>query len=167
MTFRRKRGFKGELRSRAKEKPAMGKRVVLTGRIVSGAKKAAYFTQLDWVQEQCLEKLRFKPYPGTLNIELTPASLAILQEIDKRVMTELVPSDPTWCQARVLSLSIGHISGALVTPSEDVRIHGRGIVEVIAPVRLKDALNLKDGDEVTLVVEALGHEALGHEKESA
>ncbi len=136
----------------------MGKRVVLTGRIMSGAKKAAYFTQLDWVQEECLQKLRFKPYPGTLNIELTPESLTVLHEIEKHAMTELVPPDSSWCQARVLSLSVGHVSGALVMPSEDVRIHGKAIIEVIAPVSLKDALNLRDGDEVTLIVEASVHE---------
>jgi CTP-dependent riboflavin kinase len=131
----------------------MGKKVVLTGRVVSGAKKAAWFTQLDWVQEQCLEKLRFKPYPGTLNIELTPESLAVLQELEKHVKVELVPPDASSCEAKVLSLSVGSVSGALVMPSEDVRIHGKRIIEVIAPVKLKDALNLTDGDEVTLIVE--------------
>jgi CTP-dependent riboflavin kinase len=43
-------------------------------------------------------------------------------------------------------------------PSEDVRIRGKGIIEVIASVRLKDMLNLRDGDEVTLMVEGSVHE---------
>jgi CTP-dependent riboflavin kinase len=153
MTFRRRSGFKPEPLSEARENSGMGKKVLLTGKVVGGAKKAAYFTQLDWVQEQCLEKLRFKPYPGTLNIELTPESLAVLQGIEKHAKIELVPPDTSCCEARVLSLTVGPVCGALVMPGEDVRIHGKRIVEVIAPVRLKDTLNVTDGDEVTLIVE--------------
>ena len=48
----------------------MNERYTLTGKIVSGARQAAFFTQLDWVLEQCRQKLGFKPYPGTLNLEI-------------------------------------------------------------------------------------------------
>jgi CTP-dependent riboflavin kinase len=40
----------------------------------------------------------------------------------------------------------------MIFPAEDVRIHGKSIVEIIAPVRLKDVLNIEDGDQVTLTV---------------
>ena len=51
----------------------------ITGKIVSGIKQGAYFTQLDWVQEQCLMKLGFRPFPGTLNLEI-PEESAVLVE---------------------------------------------------------------------------------------
>ena len=50
---------------------------------------------------------------------------------------------------------MGSEKGALIIPAEEVRVHGERIVEVIAPLRLKDALNVDDGDEVTLVIDGL------------
>jgi CTP-dependent riboflavin kinase len=124
----------------------------LTGKVVSGTRRAAFFTQLDWVQEQCAAKLGFKPYPGTLNIELSSQSLTNLRVLEKEAKTEFVPPDPKYCVARLLSVSLSSIAGAMIFPAEDVRIHGKSIVEIIAPVRLKDVLNIEDGDQVTLTV---------------
>jgi riboflavin kinase len=42
----------------------------ISGTIESGAGKGAYFTQVDWVVEQCREKLDLTPYPGTLNVRI-------------------------------------------------------------------------------------------------
>ena len=52
---------------------------VLTGEIVSGAREAVFFTQLDWVQEQCKTKLGFKPYPGTLNLEINKEKWSVVE----------------------------------------------------------------------------------------
>jgi len=128
----------------------MSNKRVLKGRVVSGAKKAAFFTQLDWVLEQCSEKLGFKPFPGTLNIEILPESFLGVESIQKEKVIQLIPPDPTFCIAQVLPVSIEGIDAAVIIPEEKKRIHGRNIIEVIAPVSLKDALNIKDGDTVTL-----------------
>lgn len=124
----------------------------LSGRVVSGSRKASFFTQLDWVQEQCATKLGFNPYPGTLNVELSPESVIHLRALEKEAKTEFIPPDPKYCVARLLSVSLRSIAGAMIFPAEDVRIHGKSIVEIIAPVRLKDVLNIEDGDQVTLTV---------------
>ena len=69
----------------------MSNKLILKGRVVSGAKKAAFFTQLDWVLEQCSEKLGFEPFPGTLNIEILPESLLDAESIQEEKGIELVP----------------------------------------------------------------------------
>ncbi len=133
----------------------MSNKQVLKGRVVSGAKKAAFFTQLDWVLQQCLEKLGFKPFPGTLNIEILPESILDVESIQKEKGIELVPPDQIhsgFCTAQVLPVSIGMANAAIIIPSEKVRIHGKNIIEVIAPMSLKDALNVNDGDIVTLII---------------
>ena len=127
----------------------------LVGKVVSGSRRAAYFTQLDWVQEQCQTKLGFRPYPGTLNLEVTEEGLAVIKSLQTeqtKKAADLVPADPEFCVARVFPVSIGTIYGAIILPAEEVRIHGKNIVEVLAPVRLKEALNVKDGDSVTLIL---------------
>lgn len=125
---------------------------ILKGRILSGAKRGAFFTQLEWVQDQCLTKLGFRPYAGTLNIEVQEAYVPSIEELQKVEGIELVPPDPEYCSGRTLHADIGGVPGALIIPEEGVRIHGKRILEVMAGIGLKEALNLKDGDMVTLVV---------------
>ena len=124
----------------------------ISGRVVTGAGKAAQFTQLDWVQEQCYTKLGFRPYPGTLNLEVAEKCLPVVDVLRREEGIRLVPPDPEFCAATVLPLSVGTVSGALIVPEASVNIHGRNIIEVLAPVRLKDALGLNEGERITLEI---------------
>jgi CTP-dependent riboflavin kinase len=45
------------------------------------------------------------------------------------------------------------VSGAVVAPAEDVRAHAKNIIEIIAPISLKEALDVDDGDSVFLTIE--------------
>jgi len=136
----------------------MSKNCTLKGKVVSGAKKAAFFTQLDWVVAQCSEKLGFKPFPGTLNITILPESLLDVESIQEEKGIELVPPDPddsndaAFCTAQTLPISIEGIDGAIIIPDEKVNIHDKNIIEVIAPMSLKEILNIDDGDTVTLTI---------------
>ena len=126
---------------------------VVIGRVVSGVKRASHFTQLDWVQAQCDQKAGFKPYPGTLNLEVSEESCRIVESLQKEACIRLVPPDPAFCEAKVLPVSAGDVRGVIIIPAEEVRVHGKTIVEVMAPCKLKEALSLKDGDQLVLVVE--------------
>lgn len=121
------------------------------GRIVKGAGRASYFTGLTWVREQCLVKLGFTPHPGTLNVELAPENAGFIDEPSPDIV-ELVSPDPSFCNARALPVSIGPLPGAVILPADDVRIHGSNIVEIIAPLSVKDTLGVRDGEEVTLLL---------------
>lgn len=126
--------------------------MVLTGRIVRGEGKAAFFTQLDWVQNQCQEKFGFKPYPGTLNVEISQRHRSSLLKISMEHFQDLVPPDPQYCTGQTLPVKIGEIHGALIVPAKDVAIHGRQVMEIMAPCRIKDALKVGDGDSITLTL---------------
>ena len=121
----------------------------ITGKIVSGIKQGAFFMQLDWVQEQCLQKLGFKPYAGTLNLEIVKENMAIIETLQAQEGIELVPPDSNFCSGFVFPITIEGITGALVAPAPDVRVHAKNIIEIISPIGLKDALAVEDGDWVT------------------
>ena len=129
----------------------MNDKLTVTGKIVSGEKKGAFFTQLDWVQSQCQEKLGFRPFPGTLNLEIEEEKILQIEALFKRCGIELVPPDSNFCAGHVYPVSIMGVTGAIVAPAEDVRIHGKNIIELIAPTSLKDAMDVDDGDEIMLV----------------
>ena len=126
----------------------------ITGKIVSGVKQGAFFTQLDWVQEQCLEKLSFKPFPGTLNLEIANENMAIIEALQAQKGIELVPPDSSFCSGIVFPITVDGISGAMVAPAADVRVHAKIIIEIISHLRLKDELGVADGDWVTLTIES-------------
>jgi CTP-dependent riboflavin kinase len=126
----------------------------ISGKIVGGAKQGAFFTQLDWVQEQCLQKLGFKPFPGTLNIEIAHENLTIIEAIQAQEGIELVPPDSTFCSGSVFPINVEGISGAMVAPAEDVRVHAKNIIEIISPLGLKDALGVGDGHWVTVTIDS-------------
>jgi CTP-dependent riboflavin kinase len=125
----------------------------IAGRIVSGIKQGAFFTQLDWVQEQCLEKLGFKPFPGTLNLEIPDENMTIIEALQLQEGMELVPPTLNFCSGFVFPITIEGIFGAIVAPAADVRVHGKNIIEIISHLGLKDALGVGDGDWVTLTID--------------
>ena len=127
--------------------------LVLMGKITSGAGQGAYFTQIGWVLQQCDAKLGFKPYPGTLNLEISGEDLPIVESLDQETGIELVSPDPEFCNAKTFRVSLGKISGAIVMPEEKVRVHPKNIIEIIAPINIKASLNVDDGDNVTLFLE--------------
>jgi CTP-dependent riboflavin kinase len=130
----------------------MTRALVLTGKIISGAGQGAYFTQADWVLQQCDEKLGFKPYPGTLNLEISAGDLPIIESLDKETGIELVSPDPKFCNAKTFRVSLGKISGAIVMPEEKVRVHPKNFIEIIAPANIKTSLNVKDGDFIKIAI---------------
>ena len=126
--------------------------MIVTGKIVSGAKQAAFFTQLDWVQKQCDQKIGFKPFPGTLNIEISDETVKLLRSLRQEEIPELRAPDADSCSAKIIPVTIENIQAAIVIPDEKVRVHGINIIEIVSAVRLKDDLSLKDGDTVSFSI---------------
>ncbi len=123
---------------------------VISGRVIKGARKAQFFTELDWVKKQCLEKFGFIPFPGTLNLEVKRPLAEYLKDMRDEIWEELVPPDQTFCSSKVLPVLLGGIKGALILPESEVNIHGSHVIEILAPLNLRDALKLSDGDRVTV-----------------
>ena len=122
----------------------------ISGVIQSGAGKGAYFTQVDWVVQQCKNMLGYSPFPGTLNVRVNDKDMAMLNRLLETPDFELVPDDPAFCAAQVKKIELSGIPAAVVLPSEEVRIHEKCILEVISSCSLKETLGLSDGDTVSL-----------------
>ena len=127
--------------------------IEISGKIIGGANQGAFFTQLEWVQAQCLEKLGFAPWPGTLNLEVSMDKVALIEELKVKKGLELVSPDSNYCCGHVFAASIEGLPAAVVLPAEDVRVHSKNIVEIISPKMLKESLGVKDGDQVTITID--------------
>ena len=105
---------------------------------------------LDWVQASLGDKLGFSPYPGTLNLRLeTESMIAAWRKIQQSPGIEIGAPDAAFCQARCFLVEIeGKHQGAVILP--EVAGYPADKIEVVAAVRLKDALEVSDGRTITL-----------------
>jgi riboflavin kinase, archaea type len=113
---------------------------------------------LDWVQEALMKSLNFRPFPATLNLrpkgEDDARLWATIQSDWPAIL--LAPADGGFCSARLYRVEVGGPSnsenskarGAVLLPN--VIGYPKDKIEIVAPVRLKSALGVKDGDQLTL-----------------
>ena len=117
------------------------------GRVVKGLGESGKFLAIDWVDAQLRESLGFSPFPGTLNVVVEDASV---QEILKSKSTKrLTHKSEGFCDA-VLSkvLVCDKYECGVVIPL--VQGYDGRLLEIVAPVHLKQALCINDGDEIVL-----------------
>lgn len=129
--------------------------VEFVGHVTSGMGEGRHYITLDGYMEQFIERLGYEPYPGTLNLELTPQSVRRRGRLDS---TPSVAIDgweddqrtygPATCYPAVIEGPHGN-RGEPAHIIEPVRTHhDEDNLEVIAPMRLRDILAIEDGDQV-------------------
>jgi riboflavin kinase len=135
--------------------------VVIEGVLRDGLRVAAGFTELPWVREQFRRKLGLEIWPGTVNLEVRdPAGLAALARLRAGggVPIEPPPSPANigegeggaYCVGRCFPARIGPLPAAVVVPH--VPDYPADKLELVAPVRVRDALHLEPGDRVVVTV---------------
>ena len=133
------------------------RKILIKGKVFSGLGQGAFFTQLDWVKKQCEEKLNFVPSPGTLNLNVAGESLEAIDKLKEGKGVALVPPTAEFCEATCYPVLIRSVRAAIIVPQAEhftTDVHPPEVLEVIAPVNIKDVLSVRDGDELTLEVEA-------------
>ena len=135
--------------------------VELDGTITSGMGEGRHYISLSGYMEQFEERLGYEPFPGTLNVDLDEESVR-----SRAAVSSLsgVPIDgwedeertfgPATCYAATVEYDGDAAETAHIIVPERTH-HDETQLEVIAPVRLRDALGLADGDVVTVSVEAI------------
>ncbi len=107
------------------------------------------FTQLDWVREQFRDKLGFEPYPGTLNVQVDDRAARAAAQTPPGILIE--PATPEYCAARCWRVRInGRVDAAWIVP--DVPNYPDDLVELMAPVALREELGLAEGDAVLIEI---------------
>jgi riboflavin kinase len=127
------------------------KEVVLNGIIFSGTGRGKHFVNLPWVKRQFKEKLGFNPYPGTLNLRLPQKS--DLDELKKAGGVKIIPEEGYLEGKCFRAMVMGKVRGAVVIL--DFPKYPYNLLEVLAPVNLRETLDLEDGMklEVTVKIE--------------
>jgi riboflavin kinase len=125
----------------------------LTGSLISGLGEGRYYMSLDPYREQFRRVLGSDPFPGTLNLRLSSASRDVKRKVDALPWTRIqgfVREGRTFGEARTLPCRIRDIPCAIVVPGRSH--YPDDVIEVISTQELRTALNLSDGDILTVEV---------------
>jgi riboflavin kinase len=125
----------------------------MKGEVFSGSGEGTEYIRLPWVRKQITEKLGFIPYVGTLNIKLTEESITIKKSLENARAIEISPVKG-FCRGRGFpAYFIQDLKCAIIVP--EIKNYPENIIEVVAPVNLRERFNLKDGDmiEVRIILE--------------
>lgn len=126
------------------------------GNVVSGMGEGAYYMSLDGYKKQFKEKLGYEPYPGTLNIRLTDQLFMTARRELGRYPSIFLEgfSDGarTYGWVKCYKATINGAVDAAVLVLERTH-YDDSMLEVIAPMSIKDAAGIKNGDRIKVQVQ--------------
>ncbi|PSP48029.1 riboflavin kinase [Halobacteriales archaeon QH_1_68_42] len=133
--------------------------VELRGDVTSGMGEGRHYISLSGYMRQFEEKLGYEPFLGTLNLELDPDSVR-----ERGRLTALEPVTiegwadeertygPAYCYPATVENEAGEAHEACHVITPERTHHGDDQLEVIAPVKLREALDLDDGSTLAVRV---------------
>ncbi len=128
------------------------------GIVFKGMGEGAYYVTQPGYLKQFEQKLGFKPFPGTLNLRLIKQpDLQIRKLLESKSYPGILiegfeNQNRTFGPVKCFPVKVNEsVEGALLLIQ---RTHYKGeVLEIIAPIYLREAFNLKDGDKVRVSIE--------------
>jgi riboflavin kinase len=134
-----------------------GSGLQLDGKVVSGMGEGAYYMSLDGYRNQFNEKLGYIPYAGTLNLKLLNQSSmrmrSMMDDYPSIFVRGFADSSRSygWVKCYPAILNDGALDKAAVIVLERTH-YDNSMLEVIAPICIKDSLGIRNGDSVKVFV---------------
>lgn len=115
------------------------------GKIARGIGESGSFLGIPWVNRQLCDKMKFQPWEGTLNIVVDGEDA---QRLLKENGTErLVAEQAGFCDALLFRALLNEkYECGIVLPL--VPNYSSTLLEIVAPIKVKETLGLDDGDEI-------------------
>lgn len=120
----------------------------IDGEVATGLGKAAFFLSQVFYMKKFEKNLGFIPFPGTLNIMIDEKYLDEISDIKNSCQNVIKPDNEFGAVKYIEATLNGKIEGAIVFPAKTT--HEETYLEFISEIRLRDALELADGDTVSI-----------------
>ena len=118
------------------------------GEVTTGLGKAAFFLSQEFYTREFEKNLGFVPFPGTLNVVVSDDHLDEINKIKNSCENLIKPDEGFGAVKYIEAILNDNVSGAIVFPAKTT--HEENYLEFISENRLRDELNLEDGDVVSL-----------------
>lgn len=124
------------------------KKVPITGTLINGSGEGSYYISLRQYKEKIRKKLGFRVYPGTLNVKIRKEEInPFLNSLVPIKINGFKTKERTFGEIICYKIKFRNIQIAIVVPE---RTRYEDILEIIAPFNLRNKLNLKTGDKITI-----------------
>lgn len=131
----------------------------LVGNVTSGLGKGKQFVTLPGYHEQFRERLDYEPFPGTFNVSLDAESVEMRERLPMMETVQIdgwTDGDRSFGPARCHPATVGTPNGSTSQPTHVIvperTDHDQSQIELLAPAELRSALDVTDGDRVTVTV---------------
>ena len=120
----------------------------IDGEVTTGLGKAAFFLSQEFYTREFEKNLGFVPFPGTLNIVVSDDHLDEINKIKDACENLIKPDEGFGAVKYIEAILNEEVEGAIVFPAKTT--HEENYLEFISENRLRDELNIEDGDIVSL-----------------
>ena len=120
----------------------------IDGEVTTGMGKAEFFLSQEFYTKEFKKNLGFIPYPGTLNVIVDEKYLQNINEIKNSCENIIKPNTEFGAVKYIKAILNNQIDGAIVFPAKTT--HEENYLEFIAEEKLREKLNLNDGDIVNI-----------------
>ena len=124
--------------------------ISIKGRVVSGMGKGRVFLALHAYQSKIRELAGFTPFAGTLNLQINENEWTHFREgLDKQTMETVTENGKKMGGFDLYKIRFAEDSGgAVIVPHQST--HPENIIEIVAPVSLREKFELNDNDLLQL-----------------
>lgn len=124
----------------------------LIGTVTSGLGDGTFFTQLDWVVDFFKTHLGFLPYRGTFNLQMRGEEWLQGRDLLLQGAGIDVPPKKGRCGANCYPVRLtGCVNGVALFPAVDD--YPLDKLEVIAPINVRQALGVNNGDRLKVFID--------------
>ena len=127
--------------------------IVIRGHVVTGLGEGAYY--VDVYSSKIQSALGFKPHLGTLNVKIVDEesrkAISRMKNTTPLVLSGFSHKGRTFGDVICYRVKMNKKIEAAIVIAQRTH-HSDEILEVVAPVYIRDALKLNDNDDVTLIV---------------
>jgi riboflavin kinase len=118
----------------------------VSGKLFSGMNAGEEYLSKEPYQQRFQRILGFKPFPGTLNLHVDEEDVEKIKDLDSERLESFEHREKEFSGMDIYRCKIEGIEAAYL--DLDVTDYEETVLEVIAPVELRDLLGLEDGDRV-------------------
>lgn len=121
----------------------------LKGKATSGDGDASKFVAMAPYHDFLQDALDFSPFPGTLNLEVDPGEVEELKkEVEPEILESFEYEGKEFGGLKVYPVTVEDEEAGLLE-IERTR-HGEEVIELVAAEKLRDRVDLDNGDRVTI-----------------
>lgn len=125
----------------------------IVGRVQSGLGEGAYYLNRAQYLDQFEKKLGFRPFPGTLNLEVDGAEAGKMRILKASSPVEIEGFEAEGRTFGAVDAWRAHLDEYACAAILPRRTHHRRTLELVAPEKLRDEFGWEDGQTVTVVVD--------------